>query len=53
VVRKIIDVDFVYIEDQIVDKFIKALTIRKLENLKYNLNLGGKMRSRGYMPCLD
>jgi hypothetical protein len=42
VAKNLLDVDltFVPIEDQVIDGFMKALTIRKLKIFKYNLNLG-------------
>jgi hypothetical protein len=40
VAGKLLDVDFVPTEDQVADGFTKALSVRKLENFKYNLNLG-------------
>jgi hypothetical protein len=39
VLRKLLEVDFISIRDQVVDGFTKPLVARKLENFKYNLNL--------------
>ena len=39
VARKLLDIDYVPTGDQIADGFTKALTVKKLENFKYNLNL--------------
>jgi hypothetical protein len=38
--KNLLDVDYVSTEDQTTDDFTKALSTRKLENFKYNLNLG-------------
>ncbi|WVZ92938.1 hypothetical protein U9M48_038968 [Paspalum notatum var. saurae] len=40
VASRLLDIDFVSTSDQVADGFTKALTVRKLENFKYNLNLG-------------
>lgn len=40
VARNLLKVDFVPTGDQVADGFTKALTVQKLENFKYNLNLG-------------
>jgi histone deacetylase 1/2 len=37
---KLLQIDFVPSEDQVADGFTKALSVRKLENFKYHLNLG-------------
>jgi hypothetical protein len=37
--RGLLEVDYFPPGDQIADGFIKALTVRKLENFKYNINL--------------
>ncbi|WVZ94172.1 hypothetical protein U9M48_040098 [Paspalum notatum var. saurae] len=37
---KHIEIDFVPTSDQVAKGFMKTLTVRKLENFKYNLNLG-------------
>ena len=37
--RKLLEVDFVSSGDQVVDGFTKPLSVRLLENFKYNLNL--------------
>jgi hypothetical protein len=39
VAKKLLDTDFMPIEDEVIDGFTEALTVRKFENLKYNLNL--------------
>jgi hypothetical protein len=39
VARKLLDIDYVPTGDQIADGFTKALTVKKLENFKHNLNL--------------
>jgi hypothetical protein len=39
VFRKLLNIDFVSSKDQVVDGFIKALSVRLLENFKNNLNL--------------
>jgi hypothetical protein len=41
VTRKLLDIEFVSSGDQVADGFIKPLTVRLLENFKYNLNLVG------------
>jgi hypothetical protein len=41
VFRKLLIVDFVSSRDQVADGFTKALSVRLLENFKYNLNLSG------------
>lgn len=38
--RKLLEIDFVPTGDQVADGFTKALSVRQLENFKYNLNLG-------------
>ena len=38
--NKLLQIDFVPSEDQVADGFTKALSVRKLENFKYHLNLG-------------
>jgi hypothetical protein len=38
--NKFLQIDFVPSEDQVADGFTKALSVRKLENFKYHLNLG-------------
>jgi hypothetical protein len=38
--KNLLDVDYVPTEDQTTDGFTKALSARKLEKFKYNLNLG-------------
>jgi hypothetical protein len=40
VARNLLNVDYVPIGDQTADAFTKPLPVRKLENCKYNLNLG-------------
>lgn len=35
----LLQIDFVTLGDQVADGFTKALTVRQLENYKYNLNL--------------
>jgi hypothetical protein len=37
--RGLLEVDYIPTGDQIADGFTKALTVRKLENFKYNINL--------------
>jgi hypothetical protein len=37
--RKLLIIDFVSSKDQVADGFTKALSVRLLENFKYNLNL--------------
>jgi hypothetical protein len=39
VARKLLDIDYVPTGYQIADGFTKALTVKKLEIFKYNLNL--------------
>jgi hypothetical protein len=39
VTRKLLEVDFVPTRDQVADRFTKLLSVRNLENFKYNLNL--------------
>jgi hypothetical protein len=39
VTRKLLEVDFVPTRDQVAAGFTKPLSIRNLENFKYNLNL--------------
>jgi hypothetical protein len=39
VARGLLEVDYIPTGDQIADRFTKALTVRKLENFKYNINL--------------
>jgi hypothetical protein len=41
VTRKLLDIEFASSGDQVVDRFTKPLTVRLLENFKYNLNLVG------------
>jgi len=36
----LLQIDYVSTGDQVADGFTKPLTVRKLENFKYNLNLG-------------
>jgi hypothetical protein len=38
--RNLLKIDFVPTGDQVADGFTKALSVRQLENFKYNLNLG-------------
>ena len=38
--NKLLQIDYVPSEDQVADGFTKALSVRKLENFKYHLNLG-------------
>jgi len=40
VAQKLLQIDYVSTGDQVADGFTKPLTVRKLENFKYNLNLG-------------
>ena len=40
VAQKLLQIDYVSTGDQVTDGFTKPLTVRKLENFKYNLNLG-------------
>lgn len=37
--RKLLRVDFVPTNDQVADAFMKALSVRQLENFKHNINL--------------
>jgi hypothetical protein len=46
VARNLLDVDYVPTNDQTVEGFTKALSVRELENFKCNLNIG-KVRLRG------
>jgi hypothetical protein len=39
VFRKLLNIDFISSKDQVADEFIKALSVRLLENFKNNLNL--------------
>ena len=39
VARKLLDIEIIRTGDQIADGFTKPLTVRQLENFKYNLNL--------------
>jgi histone deacetylase 1/2 len=39
VLRKLLEIDYVSTRDQVADGFTKALSVRLLENFKYNLNL--------------
>jgi hypothetical protein len=39
VTRGLLQIDFVPTGDQIADGFTKPITVRQLENFKYNLNL--------------
>lgn len=45
IAQKLLEVNYVPTGDQVADGFTKALSIRQLENFKYNLNLG-KLRLR-------
>lgn len=38
--RKLLEVEFAPTGDQVADGFTKALSVRQLENFKYNLDLG-------------
>jgi hypothetical protein len=38
--RKLLGMDYVHTDEQTADRFTKALSVRKLENFKCNLNLG-------------
>ncbi|WVZ51496.1 hypothetical protein U9M48_002640 [Paspalum notatum var. saurae] len=38
--NKLLEIDFVPSGDQVADGFTKALSVRQLDNFKYNLNLG-------------
>jgi len=40
VAQKLLQIDYVSTGDQVADGFTKPLTVRKLENFMYNLNLG-------------
>jgi len=40
VAQKLLQIDYVSTGDQVADGFTKPLIVRKLENFKYNLNLG-------------
>ena len=37
--KKLLEIDYVPTDDQVADGFTKALTVKKLENFKHNLNL--------------
>jgi hypothetical protein len=37
--QKLLEFDYVSTRDQVIDGFTKALSVRLLENFKYNLNL--------------
>jgi hypothetical protein len=39
VARKLLQIDFISSGDQIADGFTKPISVRKLENFRYNLNL--------------
>jgi hypothetical protein len=39
VMRNLLQIDFVPTVDQVADGFTKPITVRQLENFKYNLNL--------------
>jgi hypothetical protein len=39
VARKLLQIDFISSGDQITDGFTKQISVRKLENFRYNLNL--------------
>jgi hypothetical protein len=41
VAKRLLEVDYVTTGDQTADGFTKGLTMRKLENFKYNLNMRG------------
>jgi hypothetical protein len=41
VAKRLLEVDYVPTGDQTADGFTKGLTMRKLENFKYNLNMRG------------
>ena len=40
VTRKLLDIRFIPTGDQLADGFTKPLTMRRLDDFKYNLNLG-------------
>ena len=43
VARKLLDIRFIPRGDQLADDFTKPLAMRRLDEFKYNLNLGKKM----------